>query len=133
MRGTLFDASALAAIALKEEGWKELLDFLPSKTLDLAFIESYNVVWKHFKILRDISEKEEAVAIKALKELEGLTVQLQAKKYLERAYEIARAFKVTIYDSVYVAACEAEGLKLVTRDAKQAKAAKELGVEVLLL
>ena len=132
MKGTLFDASALAAIALKEKGWKKLLNMLPSKTLDLAFIESYNVVWKHSKVLNDLSDREEAIALKVLEELEGLMMQLQAKKYLKRAYEIAKAFRITIYDSVYIAACEAEGLKLVTKDSKQAKVAKELGVETVL-
>ena len=133
MRGTLFDASALAAIALKEEGWERLLELLPSKTLDLAFVESYNVVWKHSKVLKNLSEREEVLALKALDELEGLTEQLLAKEYLKKAYEIAKSFKVTVYDSVYVAACEEEGLRLVTRDSKQAKAAEDLGIEVLLV
>ncbi len=133
MRGTLFDASALAAIALKEEGWKKLLNLLPSKTLDLAFIESYNVVWKHSKVLSDLNEREEAIALKVLDELESLTTQLQAKEYLKKAYEIAKAFRITIYDSLYIAACDEEDLKLVTRDSKQAKVAEELGVEVILI
>ena len=133
MRGTLFDASALAAITLKEEGWEKLLDLLPSKTLDLAFIETYNVIWKHSRILNDLSEEEEVTALKVLEELEALMMLLSAREYLKRAYEVAKTFKVTVYDSLYIAACEKEGARLITRDVKQAEVAEKLGVEVVVV
>ncbi len=131
MKGTLFDASALAALVMKEEGWERLLALLPSSTLNLAFAEAYNAVWKHAKVLKDLSEEEEALALKALEEAKGLFNVLPMEKYLKRSYEIAKAFSLTVYDSLYLAACEEEDLRLVTLDSRQKEVAKKLGLEVV--
>jgi len=131
LRGTLFDASALTALVLKEEGWEGLYRLLPSSTLDLAFVESYNAVWKHVRVLRDLEEGEKVLALKALEKVKNLMRVLEVVDYLGRAYEIAEGFGITVYDASYVAACEAEGLALVTLDERQRRAASELGVKVI--
>ena len=64
---------------------------------------------------------------------EGPSDAAASPRVLKRAYEVAKAFRVTVHDSLYIAACEKEKAKLVTRDARQAKVAKDLGLEAMLV
>ncbi|UXD21670.1 VapC-type toxin [Ignicoccus pacificus DSM 13166] len=131
MKGTLFDALALAALCLKEKGWKDLLQILPSSTLDLAFVETINTIWNHVAILKDLNSEEKEYALVVLREARDLLETLSSLKYLDRAFSIADSFKVTVYDSLYIATAEAHGFTLVTLDEKQRKITQNLGVKTL--
>ena len=47
---TVVDASVVAAVILREEGWERLLKHLKgATTLDQAFKEASNAIWKAFR------------------------------------------------------------------------------------
>ena len=49
---------------------------------------------------------------------------------IERAFELALKYELTLYDSLFIAAAEKTGATLVTCDSKQAEVARLLGLQV---
>ncbi len=129
-KGELLDSSALSKFALKEPGWTTVESHLQgANSIELALKETSNALWK--KILRH--EVELASAKKIIQILSETLWFLDQSEYLMRAMEIAAEHRITIYDSLFLACSEIEGLVLVSCDEKQSEIGRLLRIEMLKL
>ena len=132
---TVIDASALAKLVLKEDGWKKVTEHLKAGTLSVDHIinEVANAIWKRFKQGTVPLEKAK-IMLKTLKLLQKKTIKIEGElTYMDVATEIAFSQDITIYDSLYIAMAKEKGLKLLTTDEIQAKIATAENVETTLL
>ncbi len=126
------DSSALAAFILKEPGWEGLARHISrSLSLDLAFIEVSNAIWKLY--MRKAVDRDTALKLyRTLRLLEEINIKIEpARMYMDEALEIALDTGLTIYDALYIALARSKNLPLLTLDAMQRKAAETMGVRVI--
>ncbi len=130
------DASLTAKLVLREEGWERVLELLRREeayTVDHALKEVLNAVWKACRPRRLISMEEAQEKLRILELLaEKVVIVEEETRYLREAFRIALETGLTLYDSLYVAQAAAKRATIATSDAKQAEAARQAGVEVLL-
>ena len=117
----ILDSSLIAAIFFKEEASEraeravENCDLI---TVDLAAAEVANVAWKRVIFFNESKE----ITSKALKGsidfITGVCEIITSQELLEDAFEIAIVDKITIYDSLFIAASEREKVPLLTTDGK---------------
>jgi len=135
---TVLDASFLAKVVLEEEGSRAARRLLrgwleagePLHTVDLAYAELVNVLWKHAAKIGDL---EPGQALEALEDLDRLWRLLDvhpAPELARDALRIAVEENVTGYDALYLAAATRYGGPLATFDQRLAAAAHRLGVTV---
>ena len=129
----VIDSSALIKYFAKEESWNKVRQYLLEGvvTLELALKELGNALWK--KILRDEMDINIAKTI-----IHDLYYNRPIKiidqgKYIDKALELSIKYKITIYDALFIALAKENGLELITSDRKQAEAAMQEGIEVILL
>jgi len=120
----VIDASVAIKWVIEEDGTNEALA-LRRQALsapDLLVAECANILWK--KVRRsELSEREAAFAAGLLARAD---IELVAMRpYLEAATRIAGALDHPAYDCFYIALAEAEGLRLVTADAKLVQAVRQ--------
>ncbi len=117
----IFDSSAIAAIFFKEE-YSERAERVAENykliTVDLAIAEVANVAWKRVVFFNESKN----VILKALKRcidfIVGACEVITTRELIEDAFEIAISDKITIYDSIFIAASEREKVPLLTTDGK---------------
>ncbi len=135
---TVLDASFLAKVVLEEEGSAEARRLLrgwleagePLHTVDLAYAELVNVLWKHAAKIGDLEAEQ---ALEALEDLDRLwrLLDVHPSTELSRdALRLALEEGVTGYDALYLAAATRYGGPLATFDRRLAGAARRLGVPV---
>jgi len=132
------DASALAKLILREEGWESVTKHLAAEesiTVDHALKEVLNAVWKAARLRGLIDpglayEKHRALMLLVEK---GVVHVEPEEAYLDDAFRIAMEAGLTVYDSLYLAQAGRRQAKLLTCDTRQAKAAEEQGIDVVLL
>jgi len=132
---TVIDASALAKFILKEDGWREIAEYLKTGTLSVDHIvkEVANAVWKRFR-QGAVSLEEAKIMLKALKEILDRAVKVEGElAYIDEAAEITFNRDISIYDSLYIAVAKEKGLKLLTADQNQASAAASENIATILL
>ncbi len=131
------DASLIAKLVLREEGWEKVLELLKREeayTVDHALKEVLNAVWKACRLRGLISRREAEEKLRVLEVLaEKVIVVEEESRYLRDAFRIALETGLTLYDSLYVAQAAAKRATLATSDARQAKGAREAGVEATLI
>ncbi|MCW7071942.1 MAG: type II toxin-antitoxin system VapC family toxin [Methanophagales archaeon] len=117
----ILDSSVIAAIFFKEEASERAERAAANYelgTVDLAIAEVGNVAWKRVVFFNEAEE----VALRALRRginfIVGACEVVSSQELLEDAFEIAIADKITIYDSLFVAASEREKVPLLTTDRK---------------
>jgi len=129
----VIDASTLAKYVLKEEGWLKVEEYLAKGVCSIDHIvkEVANAIWKHTVIHRRVSEGTAEKLYTVLRKLVGENIVKieEQTKYINKAFEIALQYKITIYDALYLAQAQHYG-ELLTSDEKQAKTAEELGIKV---
>ena len=114
------DSSIIAAIFFKEDAsekaQKIVREYNELITLDLAIAELANVAWKrviHFN-------EQEAITKKALNAgidfITNACSVITHTELIQDAFEIALADKITVYDSLFIAASEREKAPLLTLD-----------------
>ena len=115
------DSSLIAAIFFKEESSEraeKAAENYKLITVNLAFSEVANVAWKRVVFFNE-SKK---IASKALRRgmdfISGACEVISSQELIEDAFEIAIADKITIYDSLFIAASEREKVPLLTTDGK---------------
>ncbi len=125
MNQYLFDASSI--VNLVKRGDIKIL--AEGKTLDLAYYESLNAIWKEHALLRRINEKI------ALEYVETLGLVFKAVKVDSIKGEEAKVFKLaskeglTVYDASYLHIAVRDGLTLVTDDHRlKSKASQHIKV-----
>lgn len=131
----VIDASALAKFILKEDGWKEVAEYLKTGTLSVDQIvkEGTNVVWKKFR-QGTVSLEEAKTMLKALKEILERAIKVEGElTYIDEAAKISFNRDVTVYDSLYIAMAKEKKLRLLTADETQAEAAIAENVATILL
>jgi len=132
------DASALAKLLLREEGWRLVHQSLAEEqamTVDHALKEVLNAVWKAARICGLIPRRlalEKEALLHTMVERGVLRVE-DERRYLREAFRIALDTGLTVYDSLYIAQAMAHRAPLLTCDTRQAEAAASLGVEPKLI
>jgi len=128
----VLDASVIAKFLMREEGWDDIAKLLRRGlllgrvyTLDLAFKEVANVLWKCH--MRGLLRAETVEGL--LDELSKLPVEKSSQtwKLLGRALQLSIGARLPVYDTLYIALAEELGAVLVTSDVKQ----REIAVRVL--
>jgi predicted nucleic acid-binding protein len=134
----VIDASALAKYLLREEGWEEISHHIRREqvySVDHVLKEVLNAIWKHCCLRGFINVNKAKELYECLKKLvENNVVIIEDEKlYLDKALEIALENHITVYDSLYIAQAISRRVQLLTSDALQAKIAKRMGVETILV
>ena len=117
----ILDSSVITAIFFKEESSERaerVAENYKLITIDLALAEVANVAWKRVVFFNE-SKK---VVLKALRRgidfIVGACEVITSRELIEDAFEIAIADKITIYNSLFIAASEREKVPLLTTDEK---------------
>lgn len=129
----VIDSSALAKYLLREDGWREVRKYLEEGcvTLDLAIKEVVNALWKRV-VMGHLDEGYAKEVVRSFLESGIVKVEGQGQ-LLEEALSVAVRRKMTVYDSMFIVLAKRRGLPLLTSDRGQAEAAREEGVETILL
>jgi len=101
-------------------------------TIDIAFAESLNALWKHVKLHRDLQKREAESAAKDLKELYDSLNVITTRELLDEAVETALTWDITVYDSLYVTAAKKLRATLYTADQKLYNVSKKIVSSELL-
>ena len=88
-------------------------------TLDLAFVELYNVLWKRTYLQRDELDVERLTASADL--FISIVEVRTAYAYLKDALDIGLREGLPVYDSLFIALAKSEGDLLVTSDRRQSE------------
>ncbi len=133
---TSIDASIVAKYILKEPNWQQVDELFETRdciSLDLMLIEVSNVIWKHQRLLSDITEEVAREHLTLLQYLSRDVLIIEnAQVFLIDALELSMRERIPIYDSLYIVQALNTGL-LVTSDKKQKNIAEKEGVAVILI
>jgi predicted nucleic acid-binding protein len=134
------DSSILVKLVITEPGSEKARSRLRKAleggyslhTVDIALSEGLNALWKHAKLYKAFEEEEALSAARDLAEIyDGLNI-LTTRELLEDAMESALTWKITVYDSLYVAAARKLKAILYTADQKLYYASKNIVASELL-
>lgn len=131
----VIDASALAKLILKEQGWESVMPYIHEGIISIDQIakEATNAIGNRFKEAA-ISLGQSKLMFDALMKIVGSVVKLVSEMdYLEEASRIMLQRDIAIYDALYIALAKQMKLKLLTADQFQAKTAASENVETILL
>jgi predicted nucleic acid-binding protein len=80
-----------------------------------------NTIWKHETLIKDVRDSWARINL-LLELVSAETVQLVRpdRKLLDETYDLSRKYRMSTYDTVFVALAIELGLELKTYDAKQA-------------
>jgi len=85
-------------------------------------VETINAVWRKVYMLKNLSKEEGNIIVEVLRnDIMRLLKIYNSRDYFLRAFEISLSEGITIYDSLYIALAEGEGISLLTSDKKQYK------------
>ena len=135
---TVIDTSAYVQYLFREEGWERVIPHLAPRaapvTVEMLWIETLNVIWKN-RMRDTIKEEDAADVLRHLKEMreDGLVTYHPNETYSDRAFEIACAARLSVYDAHFIALAEFLGEPLLTVDRKQEEAARGIGVATFVL
>jgi predicted nucleic acid-binding protein len=98
--------------------------------LDLALIESANVIWTHFhRKLLTLVEARTALTL-----VQGSTVKIAPSlPLLSAAFDVAAQFDIAVYDALFVTAARILGMGGVTADEPLVRAVSAAYPEIKLL
>ena len=124
----IIDSSALIKYVSKEDDWIRVEKHIATAdSLELAIIETANALWKKIR-KKEVDYESAKIIIQTLYDSIWLFDQ---RKYLNRAFEIATQFHITVYDSLFLACAENERGDLVSCDEKQIEVADDLGIKTI--
>jgi predicted nucleic acid-binding protein len=115
----VIDSSVYASVIVKDEFYEECKKYMITNksTLDLAFAEVGNVLWKHVKMGR-IKAEEVVNRAEMLKRLINTSRVYKTENYLIKAIELAVKYDITVYDALFITLALNLNEKLVTTDKK---------------
>ena len=113
----LLDSSAIAVL-LKRLGGSAVKYLAGVYTLDLAYYELGNVLWKECALMKLINEKEAVNKVKYIaKLLKNMNIEsIKSEKDLEGTMALAVKLKLTFYDASYLYIAKKKNLILITED-----------------
>ena len=128
----VIDASTLSKYLLKEENWREVKKYLIMGVYSVDHIvkEVSNAIWKHSVFFNRITKDNAILLYKQLKRMleEEILILDPENLYIDKALEISLNYKITFYDSIYLAQALKYG-ELLTSDQKQAEISKKLNIK----
>ena len=126
----ILDSSAYVKYFAKEPGWDKASEHLLQPTsIALAFAEVANALSKKIS-LSEMSKEDAALLLKKMIEITRLVGESES---VIPALKMSIEKRITVYDALFIVAALEHRVGLTTSDAKQAKAAEELGVSVDLI
>jgi predicted nucleic acid-binding protein len=124
------DSSAYIKYFAKEPGWDKAAEHLAQPTsIALAFAEVASALSKKIS-LSEISKDDAALLLRKMAEITRL---VGGSESVIPALKMSVEKRITVYDALFIVAALEHGLGLTTSDARQARAAEELGVSVDLI
>ena len=133
------DSSAFIRFLIKEEGWEKLIPYLNPDakpcSVDLLIVETANAIWKYVERFKRIDEDQGLNLLeRVMKLVEEDVLRLEsALSYLREALKISLRYRITVYDSLFIAQARSLNVKLITSDRKQVEVAQDLGVETIFI
>ncbi len=122
------DSSAIVKYLSKESGWEVVIPHInDSFTIPVALVEIGSAFAKKLRA----GEMDPADARELLDIYSKNAILVDQNKYINSAFEIAIDNKLSIYDSLFVAAALGEGCNLASCDEKQIKVAEKLGIKTI--
>jgi len=102
----VIDSNVYASVIVKDEFYEWCKRYMLTKkiTLDLAFAEAGNVIWKHVKMGR-INAEDAVKRAKVLKRLIDTSKVYESKDFLVEAIELAVKYDITVYDALFRGSC----------------------------
>jgi len=133
----VIDASFLIKLVLEEKGSdtaeKLFKDWIIGgediATVDIALSESFNALWKHYTLLKDLDRSTLNEASKDLLTLWNKLSIIPAAELVYKALDISIKYNITIYDSLYLALTQHYKAALATFDQRQREIAIKLGLK----
>lgn len=112
------DSSVFASVVVKDEFHERCRAYLLQRdkaTVDIAYAEVANVVWKHVKMGR-IRASEAVRRVQLARKLIESARVFRSADLVEDAVDIAVRNDVAVYDALFIALAASLGAKLVTTD-----------------
>ena len=128
----MLDSSVLVKLVLEEEA-SDLAKATVTRILDggeaistteSALPEAGNAIWKRAHLLHQLGEEEYHKAMDSAIRLTTCIRLTPTTEIAAEASEIALKQGITFYDSLYIAAAQQAGARLLTADKKQHQAAR---------
>jgi len=127
----LFDANAIYRL-IREHPDDAVAVLSEGSTIQLAYYELGNALWRESFLLKRISKEEADKSLQFMYAvLERMPIASLDSKTGSMVLDLACQFNLTFYDSAYLAEAKSSGKTLVTDDKKLAKAAENCGVKAL--
>ncbi len=117
----ILDSSIIAAIFFREKASTKAVQKIQEKdltTVDLAMAEVANVAWKRVTIFHENEEIITEALKKSIEFINTVCKVIPTEELIERSFQIALKEKITLYDSLFLAASEKEKTPLLTLDKK---------------
>lgn len=128
----LLDTSTIAVLLARYK--EKALDILKKcATLDLAFYELGNIVWKEYALFKRITLEEalsrasEAYTIIQTMKVYSITKPEEYREIMSTAVTL----KITFYDSAFLTISKINNFKLVTQDRELLEKAPNTGIKVI--
>ena len=127
------DSSVFASVIVKDEFYDVCKRVVTSKktTVDLAYAETANVLWKHVKIGR-IPPGEVDRRVELLRKLIGTSRVFRVEELMTDAVGLAVDSNITVYDALFVALAVKLNTKLITTDRKLVEGLKGTKLETFM-
>ena len=125
----LFDSNVIYKL-IRETPDSALDKLMEGTTINLAYYELGNALWRECRFLKRISieEAEKSLSLMYLMLARMQVAQVNCEKGNE-ILETAHKFNLTFYDSAYLVEAKRSSKILVTDDNKLVKAAENIGTE----
>ena len=129
----VIDSSVYASVVVKDEFYENCKKYMTVRkaTLDLAFAEAGNVVWKHVKMGR-IKPEDAVRRTEILQKLINTSEVYKSEDILVEAIELAVKYDITVYDALFVALALKLNDKLVTTDRKLYEKLKDTDISYII-
>ncbi|MEM0011524.1 MAG: type II toxin-antitoxin system VapC family toxin [Nitrososphaeria archaeon] len=132
----VLDSSIFASVLLKDEYYDVAVNFIKRHfkeeniTVELAFVEVANALWKHTYVLKRIPEDRYPILRDSIKSLISNVAQVYSSlDILEKSIDNAIKFGLTVHDSLYFTLALEGRCKFVTLDQKLIRTLAEKGFE----
>jgi predicted nucleic acid-binding protein len=135
----VIDASALIKIAITEQYSEEVSHLIYSRTRigepllapDIVLAEALNVLWVHRSLKKDIDDKQLEIAQNSVTEVFNKLEIFSTKTLSKDAMHIAKAEKLTFYDSLYLALSVKKGAHILSFDKQLVHVASKIGIKAI--
>ena len=125
----LFDSNTIYKI-IREQPQDAVEKLVKGTTIDLAYYELGNALWRECLLLKRISIEEAEKSLDLMYSiLERMQVASLNSKTGSEVLDIAYKFNLTFYDTAYLIEAKKSDKILVTDDIKLAKAAENFGIK----